>query len=621
MALDDIKGMDMARVIEYYGTHPQSEDRTFFMYYHENGRFREVTFARFLEKSLAYAALIDSLKRRQGKEGENRFHVGVYMQNTPEVLYAFGGCALTNATLVGINNAQVGQGLATDIKNMDVDVLLVDEVAQPKSGRTFLESVMAANHDHDLSHLYPQYVFARRRQQTDHPSGVATISEMLEGIELKDFTQTPLDTERTGVIIFTSGTTGAPKGIEVSWKKMFDVGIMSTNILNYGEKDVSYVCMPLNHSNSLYLSFIPSLLNGARLLIRRRFSASNFVSDIERVGATVWNSVGDPVRYVLNTVGEEMDYALLPLRTVISTGTNAHNRKAFTRIFGLDIFTEAFGSTEVGAIATVTPDTPPYSVGKYLPGKEIKIVDELTGHEKDPALVDGKGGILNFDGAVGEILVSQKSLGDSAFTGYYNMPLESAQRVDKEGYYHMGDLGAFVELDGERYMIFLGRTGADRLRSKGENFSAAFVEEIVLGYEGVVNCVVIGIPHVDSTENDNPIYVVEVEDPPRFDVPGLNRFCGRKIPPYALPGYIRVLCELPKTDTQKVRKPVLLHEFIERTPLTDKNENDLIYSVRKDGLKKFTAQDYEREMALCTDPMVRSRFAAVTRRQDLFGER
>ncbi|MBW1775747.1 MAG: AMP-binding protein, partial [Deltaproteobacteria bacterium] len=127
---------------------------------------------------------------------------------------------------------------------------------------------------------------------------------------------------------------------------------------------------------------------------------------------------------------------------MISTGTNAHNRKAFTRIFGLDIFTEAFGSTEVGAIATVTPDTPAYSVGKYLPGKEIKIVDEFTGHERDPAQMDPTGRIINFDRAVGEIVVSQGSLGDSAFTGYYNLPQESTERVDEAGYYHMGDLGA-----------------------------------------------------------------------------------------------------------------------------------------------------------------------------------
>ncbi len=196
--------------------------------------------------------------------------------------------------------------------------------------------------------------------------------------------------------------------------------------------------------------------------------------------------------------------------------------------------------------------------------------------------MDSEGRILNFDKAVGEIVVSQDSLGDSAFTGYYNMPLESAERVDEAGYYHMGDLGARVELGGERYILFLGRTGTDRLRSKGENFSAAFVEEIIMGYDGVNHCVVIGIPHVDSTENDNPIYVVEVEDPPRFDVFGLYKFCGLKIPSYALPGYIRVMGELPRTDTRKVRKPVLLHEFIERNPERDADENDIIYAVKGD---------------------------------------
>ncbi len=618
MALNEVKGMDMARVIEHYGNHPLSRNRTFLMYYDEENGFREVSFGLYLKMSLDYARMIDTLRRNRGRTREDRFHVGFYMQNTPEALYAFGGCAFTNATLVGINNAQVGQRLAADIKNMDVDVLLVDEVEQPKMGRTFLESVMCAHEGHDLSPLFPDYVIARRKQKRNHPSEVATIEMVLKSCELEDFVPTPLRPQGAGVIIFTSGTTGTPKGIEVPWRKLFDVGIMSTTILNYGEKDVGYACMPLNHSNSLYLNFIPALLNGARLLIRRRFSASKFVSDIERVGATIWNSVGDPVRYVLNTVGETADHSHLPLRTVISTGTNAQNRKAFTRIFGLDIFTEAFGSTEVGAIATVTPDTPGYSVGKYLPGKDIRIVDEFTGREQDPAQVDEKGRIRNFDRAVGEILVSQESLGASAFTGYYNMPKESAERVDSAGYYHMGDLGAFVEVKGERYIIFLGRTGTDRLRSKGENFSTAFVEEIVMGYEGVVHCVVIGIPHVDSTENDNPIYIVEVTDPSRFDVSGLYAFCKDTIPPYALPGYIRVVKELPRTDTQKIKKPVLLHEFIERNPQKDVDENDLVYAIKEGNLEEFKTPDYQREMKRCTDPLVRSRFAAVTRRQDLF---
>ena len=121
----------------------------------------------------------------------------------------------------------------------------------------------------------------------------------------------------------------------------------------------------------------------------------------------------------------------------------------------------------------ITPDTPQYSVGKYLPGKEIRIFDENTGRECELAQMDEKGQIVNFEKAVGEIAVSQKSLGASAFTGYYNMPDESASKVDGNGYYHMGDLGAATEIGGDRYLIFLGRTGTDRLRSKGENFSTS----------------------------------------------------------------------------------------------------------------------------------------------------
>ena len=79
--------------------------------------------------------------------------------------------------------------------------------------------------------------------------------------------------------------------------------------------------------------------------------------------------------------------------------------------------------------------------------------------------------------------------------------------------------------------------------------------------------------------------------------------------------------ELPRTDTRKVRKPVLLHEFIERNPERDADESDIIYAVKGDLLQEFTTQDFRREMDRCTDPMVRSRFAAVTRRQDLFRDK
>jgi fatty-acyl-CoA synthase len=618
MALGQVKGMNVAQIIEFYGNDPRSRGRAFLMYRDDEGVMQAVSFAEYYHHCLRYGAMIRQIRAEKGKDEADRFHVGFFMQNTPEVAYLFGGCAFTNATLVGINNAQVGERLSADLKKTDIDAVFVDDAAQPKTGRTFVETLIEAHECYGLGELYPRYVIARRKQAKHHPPEVTVLEERLARSEPERFSPAPLEVDGTGVIIFTSGTTGMPKGIEVTWKKLIAVAMGFTSLLNYTENDVAYICMPLNHSNSLYINFMTALLNGARIFLRRRFSASNFIKDITEARVTVWNCVGDPVTYILGNVGSDADYSSLPLRTVVSTGTNAANRAKFTRIFGLEIFAEAYGSTEVGAVALVTPDTPDYSVGQVISGRDVKVVDEFTGQRCEPARVDSGGKITNFERAVGEILVSQASLGDSAFSGYYNLPAESAERVDEDGYYHMGDLGCLEEKGGGRYVIFLGRTGADRLRTKGENFSATFVEEIINRHPGVRNCAVIGIPFVDSTENDNPVYVLEVEDPKGFDLDEFHRYCQTEIPFYALPGFIRLMAELPRTDTHKVKKSALMSEFIERTPEKDGDERDVIYMVGPDGIEVFRTGDFQREMARCHDPAVRARFLAATRRHDLF---
>ena len=128
----------------------------------------------------------------------------------------------------------------------------------------------------------------------------------------------------------------------------------------------------------------------------------------------------------------------------------------------------------------------------------------------------------------------------------------------------------------------------------------------------------IGIPYVDNIENDNPMYVLEVDDPADFDLTGFLDFCRQEIPHYALPGFVRLLEELPRTDTRKVKKTALLGEFIERTPSSDSGGQDLLYRVGPDGPNLFSRQDYLAEMAKCIDPAVRSRFIAVTKRNDIF---
>jgi len=620
MTLHDVMGMNVAQVIAFYGTGQGTRDRTFLMFRDEGGGIQNVTFRETYEQSLHYAHMIQELKKEQGKADSDRYHVGIFAQNTPEFVYLLGGCAFSNSTLVGINNAQVGEKLASDINKIDIDALFVDEFKQPHTDRTFLETVLDARDRFGFDNLTADHIIARKRQETGHPASISTIADKLRAYApaFPDFCPSPLDESNAGVIIFTSGTTGVPKGIEVLWKKVFDVGVVSTDILHYTADDISYICMPLNHSNSLYLALMPALLNGAKVMLRRRFSASSFIQDIEESGATIWNCVGDPAQYVLNRTGEDADYSHLPLRTVISTGTNAHNRKAFTRVFGLDIFTEIFGSTEVGAITKVDENTPAYSVGVLL--RDIRVVAEEgedKGKPRELARVDETGRITNSRESAGEIVVSQESLGDSRFAGYYKLPEESKKCVDDQGYYHMGDLGAIVEQEGIKYLVFSGRSG-DRIRHKGENFVALDMENVLRHYKGIGLSAAIGIPQAVNTEDD-PMIVVEA-DHERLDVRALYEFCKTELPDYMLPRFIRVVESLPKTDTLKIQKGPLKSAFFERTGEIDADEKDVLYEVRDGTPRLFTSADYRREMDKYRDPNNQQRLLLFTKREDLFGK-
>ena len=623
MSIQDVEGMNIAEIIVRHGTDESIKNRPFIMFRNEQGVIQSFTYAKYYQKSLEYGNMIHQLRAELGLLDAERFHVGVFMQNIPEFFYILGGCAFTNSTLVGINNAQVGEKLAFDINNIDIKILFTDYVKQPGTDGTFLDTVLKARVTTGFTTLTNDYIIATAKPGGHDKLQIREISEKLSKYSgsLDDFKPVELNTSGTGVIIFTSGTTGVPKGIEVSWKKLFDVGITATNILKYTDQDVGYVCMPVNHSNSLYLNIMPALLNGAKLLLRRRFSVSNFVKDIEEAGVTVWNCVGDPVQYLINkitaTIGKDADFSHLPIRTVISTGTNAANRAAFTRIFGLDIFMEVYGSTESGAITAVDQNTPVYSVGKLL--KDIRIVNEETLQEMALANVDENGKITNLNECAGEIIVSQSSLGASAFTGYYKLEVESEIKIcdiECENFYRMGDLGAIMEKDYVKYMIFLGRTG-DWIRFKGENWAPVDGEKIVNDYEGITNAGIIGVPQSIGKEDD-PMYALEVENPAEFDCEKFYSFCRENLPHYMLPRFIRLVRCLPMTDTMKLKKSILKYDFYFRTPQIDTNNDDIIFEMIKGMPKKFNTVEYKEEMAKFTDPTNQAALKAFTKREDLF---
>ncbi len=611
--------IDFSELVIRRGTDPATRDRVFMVNREDNGTLQEYTYGDLYRGSLEYGNAIDRTRASKGKAGASRFHVGVFTQNRPEFFFILGGCAFTNSVLVGINNAQVGEKLAFDINNIDVDMLFADDAAQPGTPTTFTGSVLEAGRKHGFRSLEAGSVFSLGETGEDVETAASLLDRCSDSLE--EFSVQPLEAGQPAVIIFTSGTTGAPKGIEVTWEKLIDVGVTGTAILGYTEDDVGYVCMPLNHSNSLYLNVMPALMNAARIMLRRRFSSSGFIKDLEESGATVWNSVGDPVHYVLNHLEQKLpdpDFSHLPLRTVISTGANSVDRRRFTEIFGLDIFTEIYGSTEAGAVTAVDEGSPEVSVGRLI--KDVRVILEGGGAtEARPAVLDGNGRIANLEEAAGEVVVDQESLGGSAFTGYYRLPDESSERiVELEGreFFRMGDLGAVLHRGGEKYLVFLGRTG-DWIRFKGENWSPVDAERIVMKHPGVRNVGIIGIPQAVGKEDD-PMLVIEPVDLASFDVEDLLGYCSESLPHYMRPRFIRLVSSLPMTDTMKVVKPKLRNDFICRTPALDAAEDDVLYECDGGTAREFTTIDYDEEIQRFRDPTNRDRLTAFTRRDDIF---
>jgi fatty-acyl-CoA synthase len=265
------------------------------------------------------------------------------------------------------------------------------------------------------------------------------------------------------------------------------------------------------------------------MVLQRKFSASQFLPDVRRYGATYANYVGKPLSYVLATP-ELPDDADNPLRAVYGNEGAPGDVERFARRFGTVVI-DGFGSTEGGVAISRTPDAPPGSLGLLPDGTEI--IDVETGRPCPPGVT---GELVNIGGR-------------GRFEGYYNDPEADAQRM-AGGIYHSGDL-AYRDEDG--YAYFAGRLG-DWMRVDGENLGAAPIERMLLRHPDVVEAAVYGIPAPDI--GDQVMAALLLTEGATFDVAAFRAFLAAQpdLGPKQWPSYLRISASLPRTETFKVIK-------------------------------------------------------------------
>lgn len=496
------------------------------------------------------------LMRRLGRIDDARpGHVAMLMENHFELLQLFGGCAYAGLTLFGVNTGLRGDTLVGVLEQSHARVLVVDERLWPE-----VERVLDR-----LKQVPRENVLVFRPDGSGADQADDLLGRIATEIAPAGTSMAPPDVAVTPahnlMVIYTSGTTGLPKGINNNHFKLLATGVAVSQNLELGRDATGYACMPLFHSNAMFLGLSPAFWVGGALAMRERFSATRFVPDVLRHGVTYWNYVGEPVHYILRAIEQEhggdearilAEVAQHPrnaFRYAIGNGAAPPDIDRFTRWLGLEDMFELYGSTEAAISTFRKKGDPRGSVGE-ITDPSVKIVNERGG-ECPPAVQGAEGKIENYADAVGEICKVSADVG--LFQGYFDNP-EANRSKFRDGVYHSGDLGHVLEQDGRRYLYFDGRTD-DWIRKDGENFSAAQVGRILQEHPDVTLAAAYGVPCPVSDEW--VMAALELRPGASFDPREFFAFCERQIREGGMdrkwmPDFVRIVDGFEFTQTQKI---------------------------------------------------------------------
>ncbi len=451
-------------------------------------------------------------------------HVAVLLGNEPEYLFWLGAAALAGAVVVGVNPTRRGGALAGDLRRTDSRVLVTDAV-----GAALLDGLDTG--------VPPERVL--RVDAPDYRARLDAYTGTTADAVVTDAAPAPSD---LFLLLFTSGTTGDPKAVRCTQGRLASIALRSAEAYGFERDDVAYCAMPLFHGNALMVLWGPSMVVGATVALAPRFSASGFLPDVRRYGATTFTYVGKALAYVLATP-ERPDDARCTLRRGFGTEASVADHAAFERRFGCAL-TEGYGSSEGGVAINRVPGTPVGSLG--APSEDVVVLDPVTLAECPRAEFDASGALVNGAVAIGEIV---NRSGTGRFEGYYRDPASTAERV-RHGWYWTGDL-AYRDADG--FFYFAGR-GGDWMRVDSENLTAGPVERVLVRYPDTATVAVYPVP--DPRAGDQVMAALELLPGRAFDPDRFARFLDAQddLGTKWAPAFVRVTDGLPQTASGKVTK-------------------------------------------------------------------
>lgn len=336
-------------------------------------------------------------------------------------------------------------------------------------------------------------------------------------------------------IVYTSGTTGKAKGVELTLRSMlWVVAACWIPIAEINDKDVVLSPLPLFHSYALNFSALSIVAAGASEFIVEKYSSSQVLSLLQTGKFTVLPGVPTMFHYILESAKADSAVKLNGMRLCISAGAilPADLNRGFEEFFGIKLL-DGYGITETSTM--VTMNSPIWgrtlgSCGLPVVGVAVRIVDPSSGADLGP-------------GQEGELIVR----GPNVMVGYHNKPAETAAAL-KNGWYHTGDL---AKADANGYLTITGRLKELIIRG-GQNIAPGEVEEAVLRHPAILDCAAVGIEHKHLGEI--PVVFVVLRDGQSVEADVLIEFTKLHLSSYKVPAEVHVVKEIPRTGSGKVMR-------------------------------------------------------------------
>ncbi|XP_053694220.1 long-chain fatty acid transport protein 4 [Sabethes cyaneus] len=392
------------------------------------------------------------------------------------------------------------------------------------------------------------------------------------------------------VYIYTSGTTGLPKAAVITHARFVFITAAIHIVAGFRSDDIFYTPLPMYHTAGGMMSCGQALLFGATVVIRKKFSASQYFADCQKYNCTVGQYIGEMCRYILATPESATDKAH-KVRLMFGNGLRPQIWSQFVERFNIPRVAEFYGATE-GNANIVNIDNTPGAIG--FVSRIIPSIYPISIIRADPATgepIRGKDGLCqlckpNEPGVfIGKIIPSNPS---RAFLGYVDK--SASERKIVRNIFRKGDSaflsGDLLEADERGNLFFKDRTG-DTFRWKGENVSTSEVEAEVSNAAGYRDTVVYGVevPNMEGRAG-----MTAILDPERqVDLVKLAQTLRETLPSYARPQFVRLLTKVDMTGTFKLKKLDLQKEEFDPNVIDDA----LFYLSSKGTYESLTKEVFE----------------------------